>query len=183
MIRRAFIGGAATALAAPRLALAGDAQGEAGILRAAVELEQLSGFVYDAGLKSGLLDEPTAVAVQGLRDQERQHADALAALLEALGGPRPPAPATAEQADAALERLGTEGRLGAVATAEDFLALAGEVELREVGAYVAAVAGLEDVRLIQTCGSILAAEGAHLVVVRQALGRDPVPKPVETGLA
>jgi hypothetical protein len=183
VIRRAFIGAAAVTLAAPRLALAeSEAQGEAGILRAAVELEQLVEYVYDAGVKSGLLDGELAAAMQTLRDQEQQHADALATSLGALGSPRPPAPRTLADADAALERLGVTTRLTQTTTAPAFLALAEELELREVGLYVAAVGDLEDVRLIQTCASILGAEGAHLVVIRRALGREPLPKAVETGV-
>jgi hypothetical protein len=182
--RRTFLAGSALALAAPGAAVAAPrTAGEAGVLAAAVELEQLASYVYDAGVKSALLDEDGVAAIGGMREQEQEHADALAALLEALGGPRPKPPATPEDADAALERLGIDGRLTGVRTQAAFLALAEEIELREIGLYVGAVSRLGDVRLIQTVASILGAEGAHLVVIRRALGRAPVPVAVESGRA
>ena len=182
MRRRAFLGTAAVALAAPAAAFGTRTpRGEVGILQDALELELLAVYVYDAGIRSGLLDEALLAKVTQLRDHEQEHAGAIGSSLEALGGARPVAPATPEQADALLERLGTAGRLTAVATRDDFFALAEEVELRQVAAYGAAVGDLEDVRLIQTAASILAAQGAHLVVIRGLLGRQPVPTALETG--
>ena len=182
MRRRTLLAAGAVALAAPRPALAArEPKGEVGILSAALELEQLAVYVYDAGIKSGLLDEALVAAVQSLRDHEQQHADAVAQALEALGSAKPVPPRTPQEADALLERADAEGRLTAVATREDFFALAHEVELLQVAGYVAAAGDLEDVRLIQTTASILAAEGSHLVVIRQALGRAPVPTPLERG--
>ena len=37
--------------------------------------------------------------------------------------------------------------------------------------------------LLRTTAQIMASEGQHLVVLRQALGRDPVPNAFETGAA
>lgn len=183
MRRRAFLAATAAALAAPRAAAAQrrSSKDEVGVLRGALELEQVAGFVYGAGVAAGLLDRELAAALQNLRGQESEHEAALAASLEALGSAAPAPPASAEQADAALERLRVEGRLGAISTRAAFLALAEELELAEIATYGAAVADLDDVRLIQTCASILGAEGAHLVVIRQALGRAEVPRPLEPG--
>lgn len=180
MRRRAFVAGGLLVAAAPRIALA-RAEGDAGVMEAAVELEQLAAYVYDAGVKSGLLDERLAAAIAGLRDHEQQHADAMATSLEALGGGRPPAPATPDQADAALQRAGLGVSLRGLTGATELLELALGLEERQVDLYTRAVAELEDVRLIQTCGSVAAAEGQHLVVIRRALERDPVPSPFETG--
>lgn len=179
MIRRAFLGATAAALVAPRLALA-DSQGEAGVLTEAVRLEQLNVFVYDAGLKSGLLDEEGAAAFGTLRDHEQQHADALAALLEAIGGPRPKPPTDATAADASLREWDI-GPLTGVRAERELLELADQLEHREVGLYVRAMKDLEDVRLIQTCASILAAEGAHRVVLRDLLEVPLVPDPFDSG--
>ena len=171
MIRRTFLAGAAVAAAAPSVALgARQPRGEVGILRDALELEQLAVYVYDAGITSGLLDEDLVAAVGALREHEQQHADAIGASLEALGGTRTLPPDSPEAADAQLERRKATGRLQAVDGREAFFALVEEIEALQVAAYVAAAGDLEDVRLIQTVGSIAAAEGAHAVVVRGLAG-------------
>ena len=180
MRRRAFIAAATAAVAVPQAALAArKPKDEVGILRAALELEQLGVYVYDAGIKSALLDESQIATVQGLRDHEQQHADAVAASLEALGGARPRPPQSPAEADALLERLGATGRLARISTRDAFFALAHEIEMLQVQGYAAAAGDLDDVRLIQTTASILAAEGAHLVVIRSQLGRERVPEPFE----
>lgn len=170
MRRRTFVAAAAGALAAPRVALAADPKA-LDILRDAIVVEQLAAFVYSTG--------PREFEAFGAHEQE--HADALASHVEALGSKRPPAPTSAAEADAALDRLGVSGRLGA--SGDAFLELALELELLQVAGYVAAAGDLDDVRLIQATASILAAEGAHLVVIREALGRAPLPNPLETGRA
>lgn len=184
MRRRAFLTAAAATAALPAAALAARRpRGEVAILHDALELELLAAYVYDAGVKSGLLDEELVGIVAALRDHERQHADAVGASLEALGGARPKAPETPEEADAILARRAATGRLAGVSTREGFLELAHELEMLQVAGYVTAAGDLDDVRLIQTTASIATAEGAHLVVLRGLLGRDPVPAPFETGSA
>ena len=182
MRRRAFLAAAAVTAAAPAAALgARKPRGEVGILHEALELELLAVYVYDAGIKSGLLDEELVATIGGLREHEQQHAEAVGASLEALGGARPAAPATPADVDAVLTRRKATGRLAGVATREDFLELAHEIELLQVAGYVAAAGGLEDVRLFQTTASIAAAQGAHLVVLRDLLGEELVPAALETG--
>lgn len=175
--RRAFVAGAALGvLATGRAGVArAEVRGDALVLEAAVRLEQTTVFVYDALLKDGGL-EPGLTA---LRDHEQAHADALAAALEALGGPRPEAPTTREEGDAALDELGVPYRLDAKGDAALELVL--ELELRQVALYTRAVGELEDLRLIQTVASVVAAEGQHLVVIREALRRAPIPTPLEPG--
>jgi rubrerythrin len=178
--RRAFVAGAAVALAVPRVAMAKEG-GEVAALTHAIELEQAAAYVYDAGVKSGLLDAELAGVAGNLRDHEQAHADALAVLLEALGGHPPAAPDTPEAADARLAALGLETSLRELADAPAFLTLALALEQRQAAHYTAAVARIGDIRLIQTVGSILAAEGQHLVVIRGALERAPIPTPLESG--
>ena len=137
--------------------------------------------MYDAAITSGLLDESFAAVVQPLRDHEQAHAEAIGASLEALGGARPKAPTTPAEADGRLESLEIPGRLTAVASREDLFALLLALEERQVAGYVAAAGNLEDVRLIQTCASIATAQGAHLVVIRRLLEREPVPAALESG--
>lgn len=178
--RRVFVAGAALALAAPRVALATDG-GEVGALRTGIELEQLAAYVYDAGVKSGLLDTELATLAGTLRDHEQAHAEALSSALEALGDRPPVAPKTPDEADAALANLGIRPGLRDLAGAPAFFTLALALEQRQAAHYTASMADLGDVRLIQTLGSVLAAEGQHLVVIRMALRRASIPTPLETG--
>lgn len=184
MRRRAFLTAAAAAAALPAAAVAARRpRGEVGILQAALELELLATYVYDAGIKSGQLDEALVAIVEGLREHERQHAEAVGASLEALGGARPKGPESPAEADAILERRGATGRLTGATTRRRYLELVHELELLQVAGYVAAAGDLEDVRLIQTTASILTAQGAHLAAIRGLLGREPVPAALEDGRA
>ncbi len=61
------------------------------------------------------------------------------------------------------------------------LVFAVELETAAVGAYYDAHQRLEDAKLLQAGASIMANEGQHLVVLRQLLGRSPVPNAFETG--
>jgi hypothetical protein len=182
VIRRSFLAAAAVTAAAPAAALAGrKPRGEVGILRDALELELLAVYVYDAGIKSGLLDTELLATIGNLRDHEQQHVEAIGASLEALGGARPLAPKDPVDADGYLSDRKAVRRLTEVETREDFFGLAHEIELLQVKAYVAAAGDLEDVRLIQTTASIAAAQGAHLVVLRGLMDDEPVPSPLEAG--
>lgn len=59
-------------------------------------------------------------------------------------------------------------------------AFALELEAMAVAAYHDAHRRLRDVALLKTAASVMATEGQHLVVVRRALGRAPVPRAFET---
>jgi hypothetical protein len=50
-----------------------------------------------------------------------------------------------------------------------------------VAAYYEAHRKLRDTKVLQTAAQIMAAEGQHLVVLRQALRRNPAPHAFETG--
>jgi rubrerythrin len=107
------------------------------------------------------------------RDQEQEHADGLTQALEGLGGaaPRPPAPQEVEE-------------LGAVQSQEEFLRFAVELENMAVVAYIDAHRRLQSPDLLKTGAQIIANEGQHLVVLRQALGASPaesVPSAFEAG--
>ena len=52
-----------------------------------------------------------------------------------------------------------------------------------LAAYYQAHQKLRGAKLLRTTARIMASEGQHLVVLRQALGRDPVPNAFETGAA
>jgi Ferritin-like domain len=110
---------------------------------------------YDAALRRGLLDEELALA---LRDQEREHARGIEMSLAARGRRAPRAP----ERDPRLARsLNSRDGFGRYALG---------LEGRAVRAYVDALAGLRDTRLLQPLGAIMASEAQHQVALRMSLG-------------
>jgi hypothetical protein len=163
--RGLLIGGVA---AVPLLGAAGEAlgaaRGDRQIVTAAIDLEQHAAVTYDFAAGSPKLAPRLRQLARHLRDQEREHADGLAGALRGLGGRRPPSPAEPVPRP----------------PARDFAAFAIELENRLVAAYYEAMPRLGP-GLRQPLASIMACEAQHLVVLRQALGRDPLPQAFETG--
>jgi rubrerythrin len=163
--RGLLLGGAA---AVPLLGTAGEAlaaaRGDRQIVTAAIVLEQHAVAIYDAALETGRLDPSLQKIVRHLRDQEREHADGLARALRGLGGRRPPPGST-------LEGFPRGHR---------FANFALQMEDELIAAYYEAMPRLRP-GLRQPLASIMASEAQHLVVLRQALGRDPLPQAFETG--
>ena len=150
--------------------------GDAEILSSAIHLEQVAVLAYAAAIDSGKLTPAFAKIATRFRDHEQAHADTLTTALTDLGG-MPPKQAT--QADL-LEVV--EGLADARSQA-DLANLAIELEMAAVAAYLDAHRKLVEAKLLQTGASIMANEAQHLVVLRQAVKRDPVPHAFETGKA
>lgn len=173
------LGGAVIAASSiPLLLSVRDAFADSGadgeILAGAIHIEQVAVLAYGAAIDSGLLTPAFAKVARRFRDHEQEHADALTTALTDLGG-EPPEKATAEDIDAVAEGLG-EAR-----SQRDLASFAIELELAAVAAYHDAQRKLVDAKLLQTSASIMANEAQHLVVLRQAVKRDPVPSAFETG--
>ena len=164
-------GSVAGALLSVRDALAA-AQDDATILSRAVSLENTAVAAYEAALQSGLLDRRVRAVVELFHRHEREHADALSAALKAMGGAPPTAPEP--KVLAPMQRVRTQAGLLQFAIALETMAIAG---------YHDAQRKLRDPTLLQTGSQIMAGEGQHLVVLRQTLGRNPVPHAFETGKA
>lgn len=156
-------------LLAVRNALAKGVESEADVLERAVKLEQTAVVAYGAAVEDGLLRQPLAELARLFRGQEREHADALTAALEDLDR-KPPRPPTPEEVG--LRRLASQ---------DDVLRFLIEHENRTVVAYIDAQRRLEDEALLGTVAQIMANDGQHLVVLRQALGEDAVPAAFEAG--
>jgi hypothetical protein len=163
--RGLLIGGAA---ALPLLGAAGEAlgaaRGDRQIVAAAIDLEQQAAVTYDFAARSRKLAPELRQLARHLGDQEREHADGLAQALRGLGGRRPPSPAEPVPRP----------------PARAFAAFAIELENRLIAAYYGAMPRLRP-GLRQPLASIMACEAQHLVVLRQALGSDPLPQAFETG--
>jgi hypothetical protein len=157
-------------VAAPVLGLSADALARArddrSIVTAAIDLEQRAAAAYDSAATGGKLPPALARLARHLRDQEEEHADGLARALRGLGGRRPARPE----------------RPPAPPAGRAFGGYALALEERLIGAYYHAMPRLRP-GLRQPIGSIMASEAQHLVVLREALGRDPLPAAFETGTA
>jgi hypothetical protein len=157
-------------LTAPVLGISAEALARArddrAIVIAAIDLEQRAAAAYDAAAGGGKLPPALARLARHLRDQEQEHADGLARALRGLGGRRPARPDPPP----------------AVPSGRAFGDFALALENRLIRAYYDAVPRLRP-GLRQPLGSIMACEAQHLVVLREALGRDPLPVAFETGAA
>lgn len=144
--------------------------GDASILTSALRIEQIEIVVLEAIASSAALDGPTSALVSNLRDHERHHHAALAGPLHELDRILP-------------EPLGAEDIEGlhGIRSARHALELVLEVELRGLAAYQDAVRRLRDGALVRLVASIMASEAQHLAVVREALGRNPIPSGLESG--
>jgi hypothetical protein len=146
--RRELVTGAAALAALGRVApAAAKASADAEPLARLVGIEQEASLLY------GTLDAPR-VPGREFRAQSREHARGLGTALRNRGG-RAPAP---------------KARVGR-ATPQQALAL----EERALAAYAQAIGEVRDASLLPTLAAAMANHGQHAVVLRQALGRDPIP--------
>jgi rubrerythrin len=175
------LGGAAVAASSIPLLLSvrnafAASSGDADILARAITLERIAVLAYGVAIDSTLLSSDFADIARRFRDHEQQHADALVTALTDLGG-SPPPPPTVKDIDGVVKGIGD------VKSEADVASFAIELEMAAVAAYYDAHHKLIDAKLLQTGASIMASEAQHLVVLRQAVKRDPVPNAFETGAA
>ena len=181
LLRRGLeLGGAAIAassiplLWSVRTAFA-EAKGDTAILARAISLEQVAVLAYDTAIAGGLLSPALTAVVRTLRAHEQQHADTLTTALTDLGGTPPAAPQGIADVDKVVKGLSD------AKTQADVVNFAIELETATVAAYLDAHRELVEAKLLQTSASIMASEGQHLVLLRRAIGKDPVPAAFETG--
>ena len=177
-VRRGLITGGAVigaalvpALLSVREAFAA-AQTDAAILASAIRLENTAVAAYATAVRSGVLTPQFRRTATLFGRQEAEHAAALTAALKGLGG-TPPAGSDAKLL-APLQRARTQKQV---------VEFAIQLELMAVAAYYDASKILRQARLLQTSAQIMANEGQHLAVLRQALGKDAVPNAFENGKA
>jgi len=178
LVRRGLVTGGAVlaATSIPTLLSVRDAfaqvEGDEAILMGAITLEHTAVAAYGGALKSGKLDAKTTKVARLFMGQEQEHADALTAALKNLGGTPPTGP------DARLLKP-----LAGVRTQQAIAMFAVELETMAVAAYYDAHRKLQTAGLLQAAAQIMSNEGQHLVVLRQALKRDPAPSAFENGKA
>ena len=160
------------ALLSVRDAFAATPQGDAAIVTSAIRLENTAVAAYAAAVGSGVLTPQFRRTAALFGRQEAEHAAALTAALRGLGG-TPPAGTDAKLL-APLKRARSQRQVAQFAI---------ELEMMAVAAYYDASKKLQQARLLQTAAQIMSNEGQHLVVLRQALGGNPVPNAFENGKA
>jgi rubrerythrin len=182
LIRRGLgLGGAVIAASSIPLLLSvrgafAASSGDADILVKAITLERIAVLAYGVAIDSKLLSPSLESVAHRFRDHEQEHADALVTALIDLGG-TPSPPPTVKDIDGVVRGIGD------VKSEADVVSFAIELEMAAVAAYYDAHHKLVDAKLLQTGAAIMAGEAQHLVVLRQAIKRDPVPHAFETGAA
>jgi rubrerythrin len=148
--------------------------GDGEIILGAVRLEQSLVVTYRTLTDSGQLDARASDLARRFGDQEQQHLDAVTRALQNLGGvvPGDPSPGAIRAAGQVLDQVHSQAAL---------LAFAGALETAAVNAYYEAQQALQRAEFLQTTASIMANEGQHLAILREALNRPPVPNAFETG--
>jgi rubrerythrin len=145
------------------------AQGDAAVLNAALELEHTAIAAYETGLK--LMNGKDRAAAAQFLEHERQHAAALARAIARLGTvPVKQRPISAYAAG-----------FPPLHTATDFLEFALDVENTAIAAYQDSMAALNTDPLRPEVASIMANEAQHMAVIYGLLGRPQVPNAFVTG--
>jgi rubrerythrin len=181
--RRAFIGATVLGGSAAVVAACGgggkkqtettvsttQAQGDAAVLNAALELEHTAIAAYEIGV--GLLKGRARAAGQEFLEHEREHAAALARAIADLGtAPFKPRP-----------RADYAAGFPPLHTASQFLSFALDVENTAVAAYLDSLAALNTDPLRSEVASIMTNEAQHMAVILGLLGRPQVPNAFVTG--
>jgi rubrerythrin len=145
------------------------AQGDAAVLNAALELEHTAIAAYEVGM--GLLKGKALQQAREFLSHEHQHAAALARAISDLGSqPVSPRPRSAYIAGFPPLRSG-----------DAFLNFALDVENTAVAAYLDSMAALNTDPLRAEVASIMTVEAEHLAVVYGLLSRPQVPNAFVTG--
>lgn len=172
--RRRFLRGQALALSAGTVALLGgrhalasrqpaDAQADVAILNVAIGLEHEGIGAYTLALQSGLLNAAHVGAATQFRDDHRQHADALIATVQRLGGtPVAPRPLNDYAQALKVDQLRTE---------DDVLDLAARLERGAANAYLGVIPSFKDPALAQIAARLAADEAAHFALLNFDLKR------------
>lgn len=145
------------------------ASGDAGVLEGVIGIEKTAAVAYETIAKQGLLGPATPDATI-FASQSRSHADVLTAELEKLGDTALPEPLPTD-IPGFTEVTTRDGAL------QFFVLLENQV----LAHYVEGVKKLEDPKYMETFAQIAPNHGQHLVVLRQALGTDPMPVPLPAG--
>jgi ferritin-like protein len=139
------------------------------ILIGLVGFEQQTTVAYAAALASGTLGDLTGPLTK-FRDQERTHAELLIRALTKIGGKPKPAPRTSDVPGLTQPQ-----------NREEYLHFLVGSENQLVAAFFEGQKLLGAPNLLTLVAQISGNVGQHLVVLRQALGADPLPSALPSG--
>jgi rubrerythrin len=139
-------------------------RGDAPLIEGVVQLEQTAQVAYETAAKSNLLQGSVKRLASLLAEHEKQHGDALKQILGEIGGnvPTPPKPAEVQGLDEVKSQTG-------------FLEFAIELEGNAILTYLDLERKVKGDRLRRLGAQAMASEGEHLVMLREELGRNPIP--------
>jgi hypothetical protein len=176
--RRSFgrrtLGAVAAVVAGDLLTLppAAWAADQRGLLERAFGHEARAGAAYRAAARDRRLGGRVRALARRFAGHHDDHLTALSFALRGVGAGAPSPP------------RGVPGLSAALAGGDaSFATLAVRLEEAGLGACLDAQAVLADPRQALIVGSIATGDAQHLVVLRELLGRDPLPRAFETGVA
>lgn len=137
------------------------AEGDIAILNSALDLENMAVAAYTAG--AALLKGEVLEVGKLFASQEQEHADGLAEAIKQLGG-------TANK-----PKMAEEYGFPKLASQEDVLNFAVDLENTAVAAYIDALPKLSSPDLRGTAAAIVTNEAEHISVLLGALGKPQVP--------
>jgi rubrerythrin len=165
--RQALLAGsAALVLPASARADAEEDRAEAS-LAAVLKLEQTALVAYEAIANNGVLKE----VLRGFLEQESQHAAQLQDALDGMGAKAPIPP----------RRADIPGLAQAVRSRGAAARFAIALEERTIAAYQRALTALTDSNVMRTSAGAMGTDAQQLVVLRELLGADPIPRALEHG--
>lgn len=133
------------------------------ILNTALGAELEAVAAYQVGAESGLLTKDVLQVALAFQGHHKEHASALAATIQKLGG------------QAVTAKPNYSFPVDKLHNQTDVLRFAAGLERGAVSAYLGAVPLFADRALAQVAASILGDEAMHWAVLRQVLGDNPVP--------
>jgi hypothetical protein len=183
-IRRAALAAGALALAHPALAAAqaGDDEDLRDFLVEAIGLEQVTVLAYATAADDAGADLKSTL--EGFRDQEQAHANALRSAIDELGfdPPEPPDSPTDTGVFDGVEGLDEEAagrltkQLGMIGDAKGLDQLLDQLlalETEQLTYYVTEGPGLDSSDLATTSASIAGCQAQHLIVLNDRVGHPP----------
>jgi rubrerythrin len=137
--------------------------GDAIVLRAALEVEQVASFAYEHVRSS----QPESAPLLGtLAAQDREHARILGIAVRSLGATPPQPPADVKAAEKGLAALHLSRSIADVRTENGALDFLIELEAAAEGVYFLAIPKLSDSRLVRAAAQIMANEAQHVALLR-----------------
>jgi rubrerythrin len=140
-------------------------------VRAALQAEQATAVAFEAIANSDLIGDDEVETMRALLDHARAHASALEDLYEAQTGEDPPLPPT---------RTKIPG-LDALSSRREALELSLRLEEEAIARYLDAIRLYRNTAMLRLIAGAMGTDAQHLVLLRELLGREPVPAPFERG--